>query len=94
VEEIGAEACAPVWRRDDETGQAYALKLTAAGTKAIGIDEGAKSENAHNETGALKNRDQVRLSSKAEAREASDAKLQHFRIMKQAGVAGVLLDEV
>jgi hypothetical protein len=54
-------------RRDDETGQAYALKLTAAGTKAIGIDEGAKSENAHNETGALKNRDQVPLSSKAEA---------------------------
>ena len=29
----------PIWRRDDETGQTYALKLTAAGAKAIAVDE-------------------------------------------------------
>jgi hypothetical protein len=27
------------WRRDEETGEAYALKLTDAGLKAIAIDE-------------------------------------------------------
>ena len=39
VKEIRAKAGAPIWRRDDETGQTYALKLTAAGTKAIAVDE-------------------------------------------------------
>ena len=33
---------APVWRRDEEAGQSYALKLTAAGAKAIAIDESAE----------------------------------------------------
>jgi Protein of unknown function (DUF3489) len=37
--EIGAKAGAPIWRRDD-AGQGYALKLTAAGLKAIAVDEG------------------------------------------------------
>jgi hypothetical protein len=36
--EIGAKPGAPIWRRDD-AGQAYALKLTAAGLKAIAVDE-------------------------------------------------------
>jgi len=27
------------WRRDEETGQAYSLKLTVAGLKAIAVDE-------------------------------------------------------
>jgi len=29
VKEIRAKAGAPIWRRDDETGQTYAVKLTA-----------------------------------------------------------------
>jgi hypothetical protein len=41
VREIGAKAGAPIWRRDD-AGQAYALKLTAAGLRAIAIDEGSQ----------------------------------------------------
>ena len=45
VKEIRAKAGAPVWRQDDEAGQFYALKLTAAGAKAIAIDESA--EPAH-----------------------------------------------
>ena len=44
LKEIRAEAGAPIWRRDDETGQTYALKLTAAGAKAIAIDETGPSE--------------------------------------------------
>src|SRR6202020_1950936 len=38
--EIEAKPGAPIWRRDD-TGQGYALKLTAAGLKAIAVDEGS-----------------------------------------------------
>ena len=36
--EIEAKAGAPIWRRDD-AGQGYALKLTAAGLKAVAVDE-------------------------------------------------------
>jgi hypothetical protein len=39
VREIGAKPGAPIWRRDD-AGQGYALKLTAAGLKALAVDEG------------------------------------------------------
>jgi hypothetical protein len=41
VREIGAKARAPIWRRDD-AGQNYALKLTAAGLKAIAVDVGSQ----------------------------------------------------
>ena len=39
--EIRAKPGAPIWRRDD-AGQGYALKLTAAGLKAIAVDEGSQ----------------------------------------------------
>jgi hypothetical protein len=39
--EIGAKSGAPIWRRDD-AGQSYALKLTAAGLKAIAVDDGSQ----------------------------------------------------
>jgi len=39
LKETRAKAGAPIWRRDDDTGQTYALKLTAAGAKAIAVDE-------------------------------------------------------
>jgi Protein of unknown function (DUF3489) len=38
--EIEAKPGAPIWRRND-AGQGYALKLTAAGLKAIAVDEGS-----------------------------------------------------
>jgi hypothetical protein len=44
LKEMRARAGAPIWRRDDETGQTYALKLTAAGVKAIAVDETGPSE--------------------------------------------------
>ena len=37
--EIKAKGGMEAWRRDDETGQAYSLKLTVAGLKAIAADE-------------------------------------------------------
>jgi hypothetical protein len=39
VKEIRAKAGAPIWRRDEQTGYTYALKLTAAGVKTIAVDE-------------------------------------------------------
>ena len=39
--EIEAKPGAPTWRRDD-AGQGYALKLTAAGLKAIAVEEGSQ----------------------------------------------------
>src|SRR3984957_9319594 len=39
--EIEAKPGAPIWRRDD-AGQGYALKLTAAGLKALAVDEGSQ----------------------------------------------------
>jgi hypothetical protein len=39
VKEIRAKAGAPIWRPDEGTGQTYALKLTAAGAKAIAVNK-------------------------------------------------------
>ncbi len=39
VKEIRAKAGAPIWRRDEGTGHTYALKVTAAGAKAIAANE-------------------------------------------------------
>ena len=44
AKEIKAKAGTPVWRRDEQTAQSYALKLTAAGAKAIVIDETSVSQ--------------------------------------------------
>jgi Protein of unknown function (DUF3489) len=45
VREIRAKMGAPVWRRDDDAGLSYALRLTTAGANAIAIDE--SSEPGH-----------------------------------------------
>ena len=42
--EIQAKPGTPLWRRD-ETGRSFALKLTAAGLKAIAVDERPKEAN-------------------------------------------------
>jgi hypothetical protein len=46
--EIEAKPGAPIWRRDD-AGQGYALKLTAAGLKAIAVGEGSRDTIEPNE---------------------------------------------
>ena len=48
VREVRAKAGMPVWRRDD-AGQSYALKLTAAGLKAIAVDDGSEEAIAPRE---------------------------------------------
>jgi len=70
VEEVEADAGAPIWRRDNEMGRAYALKLTAVGAKAIGLDDGGTPENTHNETGAIENHNQTTVSSEVKIGEA------------------------
>jgi hypothetical protein len=42
VREIRAKAGAPIWRRDEDAGLSYALKLTAAGANAIGESSDSK----------------------------------------------------
>jgi hypothetical protein len=39
IKEIKTKAGVPVWRRDEETGQLYSLKLSATGAKAIAASE-------------------------------------------------------
>jgi Protein of unknown function (DUF3489) len=48
IREIEAKPGAPIWSRDD-AGQGYALKLTAAGLKAIAVDEGSQDATEHGE---------------------------------------------
>ena len=43
--EIHAKPGTPLWRRD-ETGRSFALKLTAAGLKAIAVDEDRKTRSS------------------------------------------------
>ena len=47
VREIKAKPGMAVWRRDEEAGQAYSLKLIAAGLKAIAVDEGESQPSAN-----------------------------------------------
>jgi Protein of unknown function (DUF3489) len=46
VKEVKAKAGAPVWRRDEQAGHSYALKLTAAGARAIAVDSEDDAEAA------------------------------------------------
>jgi hypothetical protein len=39
VKEIKAKPGTAAWRRDDQTGQSFALKLTAAGMSAVAVDD-------------------------------------------------------
>jgi len=54
VKEVKAKASNPIWRRDEESGASYALKLTAAGAKAIAVDDAAEPEDAGEESDALR----------------------------------------
>jgi Protein of unknown function (DUF3489) len=54
--EIEAKPGAPIWRRDD-AGQGYTLKLTAAGLKAIAVDEGSQDAIEHGEAPQPQTRD-------------------------------------
>src|SRR5208337_3092362 len=76
VKEVKAKTDDPVWRRDEESGAPYALKLTAAGAKAIVADEGAEPENANNEGGVLENHSQLAVPSETAAQVAPSAAME------------------
>jgi hypothetical protein len=44
AKEIKAKRGAPVWRQDEQAGLSFALKLTAAGARAIAIDDSSASD--------------------------------------------------
>src|SRR6202051_4773976 len=71
VKEVKAKASDSIWRRDE--GTSYALKLTAAGAKAIAVDDAAEPEDAGGESDALANRDQAAILSKLDAKDARPA---------------------
>jgi hypothetical protein len=75
VKEVKAKASDPIWRRDDESGASYALKLTAAGAKAIAVDDAAEPEEdaGGEESATLANRDQAAILSKLDAKDARPA---------------------
>jgi hypothetical protein len=52
VKEIKAKPGMAIWRRDDEAGQSFALKLTAAGLKAIAVDDDGVAKTASDEQAA------------------------------------------
>jgi hypothetical protein len=73
VREIRAKAGAPVWRRDDDAGLSYALRLTGAGANAVANDK--SSEPGHiDDDGDL--RDNIALArSSSEEHSAPDPSL-------------------
>jgi Protein of unknown function (DUF3489) len=73
VKEVKAKASDPIWRRDEESGVSYALKRTAAGAKAIAVDDAAEPEDAGEESNTLANRDQAAIQSKLDAKDARPA---------------------
>jgi hypothetical protein len=73
IKEVKAKSSDPIRRRDQESGASYALKLTAAGAKAIVVDDAAEPENAGEESNTLANRDQAAIPSKLDAKDARPA---------------------
>jgi hypothetical protein len=73
VKEVKAKSSDPFWRRDQESGASYALKLTAAGAKAIAVDDAAEPEDACGESDTLANRDQATIPSKLDAKDVQPA---------------------
>jgi hypothetical protein len=73
VKEVKAKASDPTWRRDQESGASYALKLTAAGAKALAVDDVAEPEAAGEASDALANRDQAAILSKLDVKDARPA---------------------
>ena len=73
AKEVEAKASDPIWRRDGKSGASYALKLTAAGAKAIAVDDAAGPEVAGEEGDALANRDQAAILLTLDAKDARPA---------------------
>src|SRR5271166_3226465 len=53
TKEVRPKAGAPIWRHDEESGEDYALKLTAAGAKVIAVAENPEREHGNDDGGLL-----------------------------------------
>jgi hypothetical protein len=51
AKEIRAKPGVPVWRQDEQAGLSFALKLTAAGVRAIAVDDGSASNEIREGSG-------------------------------------------
>src|ERR1700722_15676627 len=51
AKEIKAKPGAPVWRQDEQAGLSFALKLTAAGVRAIATDDRSGSDDTADDSG-------------------------------------------
>jgi len=91
VKEVKAKAGAPAWRRDAESGQPFALKLTAAGLKAGAIDDSAVVSTAA-ETEAPSGGPAASKASVASAPRGGSKISQVIGLLQRQG--GATLDEV
>ncbi len=73
VREIKAKTEMEAWRRDEETGQAYSLKLTDAGLKAIAADERGSQSIPRSAVPQNTNEDSSKAKTAAAARSATAA---------------------
>ena len=75
VEEVNAKAGMPVWRRDEQDGQSYGLRLTAAGAKAIAVNPDDDASSAGDDERSPPEGDQPPTSAESDrtAAEASTA---------------------
>ena len=51
AKEIKAKPGAPVWRQDEQVGLSFALKLTAAGVRAIATDDRSAPDDTADDSG-------------------------------------------
>ena len=58
TKEVRPKAGASIWRRDEESGEDYALELTAAGAKAIAVAENPEREHGNDDGGLLESADE------------------------------------
>ncbi len=73
AKEVKAKSGGPVWRRDAETEQAYALKLTAAGLNAVGADARSRIGNGQRRCERRIARQSIGASSIARSFQRSDS---------------------
>jgi hypothetical protein len=88
VKEVKAKASDPIWRRDEESGASYALKLTAAGAEAIAVDDPAEPDDAGEESGTLANRDQAAILSKLDAKDTRPSRVMEPRPIRPSAPRG------
>ena len=74
VREIKTKTGMEAWRRDEEAGQEYSLKLTAAGLKAIAVDDGDSQPTASTNASPNANEDSSKAKKAANMAETTGAR--------------------